>query len=814
MKYIMPLLIMFSRDDVFGSYHDWFTQHDLTNFGGLLKKIGFAICKFMAGILDKLYEAFKELFKLITFTNDYSTVQAFIGNYRGLMFAIMGLVIVVLALMIIFGSEEIKASQVLQNIITGIVILLVIPNIMNLANLALIEYAKVEINLMESSAGQTMKSHVYDLQYLFSDENYNTRINGKNGYTDETIWMITPDEYVIGRENPGYDDIFKYEYDPSTGTSEKVIKDMKIGDNNLDFMNGWYYRYKFDLLPVFLFYIGEILMMVLVILKTIRLIIEILVGRLFTEVLSITDIGTGQRLKGAIRYVISAYITLAYVFTSVVLYHMFITFVDASISNDFTKVVVGAMATVAFIDGPNLVERIFGIDAGLKSVFHTLMGASRIAQGAARLATGAVKTAASGAARGAKALATAKDRATENEMHRDQLKNYREQKQAEKQGSGSSGNTNSASNNGAANPRSGATAAQTPGSSKYGSAVSPGGPTGASGQAGSAGPSGSSGSSGSGTSAREQKAAGPSGNGPTNTAQMPSSGGQASGSESYSNASSALNNSETSNNQSNDQSQNSIAQQSQENASFAGYNSEQSYGQDSSNNFGAAVSPEQAQGTSYDQASPQPQPAQASAPEPAGQSPSDYARQTSDASAGQSNAAASSPEKDRNAKDALYSASGKPSGSDMPSDKKQAMHPTDALNATNSKPSGSSAAESVKSGSQEKQSQAQAAIPQNPFVPSKRESSRIVEQRPASMEGQLQQQRAAAAPQIQTSAASGPAAARPQTVRQQPYTPSTQPTPKPQAPAQQTSGTPAAPTNAPKPASNRQPSASGRRKKK
>ena len=288
---------MFSRDDVFGSYHDWFTQHDLTNFGGLLKKIGFAICKFMAGILDKLYEAFKELFKLITFTNDYSTVQAFIGNYRGLMFAIMGLVIVVLALMIIFGSEEIKASQVLQNIITGIVILLVIPNIMNLANLALIEYAKVEINLMESSAGQTMKSHVYDLQYLFSDENYNTRINGKNGYTDETIWMITPDEYVIGRENPGYDDIFKYEYDPSTGTSEKVIKDMKIGDNNLDFMNGWYYRYKFDLLPVFLFYIGEILMMVLVILKTIRLIIEILVGRLFTEVLSITDIGTGQRLK-------------------------------------------------------------------------------------------------------------------------------------------------------------------------------------------------------------------------------------------------------------------------------------------------------------------------------------------------------------------------------------------------------------------------------------------------------------------------------------------------------------------------------------
>ena len=379
---ILSNIVLFSRDDVFGKYFEWFKQSD-SGIWGILKQLGFELARIMGKVIDALFSVFTDLYKLITFTNETETIN-FIAQYRPLMLGIGGLAVLVCALMMMFGSEEIKASKMFQNIFVGILIILMLPNVLNWLNLALINYAKTEIGLMEQQTGHTMLDYTIDLKYVFADNSYSLKDGDSNQrpnqLNDSSVWNINPSETIIGRDFSGYDDIFQYQYNAEDGTTTK-IEEFKVAGVKVDLLTPWYYRYKFKFFPVYVYYLGEILMLTLTIGKAIKLIIEIMIGNLVTNLLAVTDVGKGERLKQAIRHLINAYITLAYVFTAVVIYRMFMNFIINSNMTDLGKIIITAFGTLAFMDGPNIIERIFGYDAGLKSVFHTFMAAAHVAKG-------------------------------------------------------------------------------------------------------------------------------------------------------------------------------------------------------------------------------------------------------------------------------------------------------------------------------------------------------------------------------------------------------------------------------------------------
>lgn len=80
-------------------------------------------------------------------------------------------------------------------------------------------------------------------------------------------------------------------------------------------------------------------------------------------------------MREALKSILSTYVVLIYCSVAISLFNTFQAWIfDSSIFNNFEASICIIPVAMAVIDGPNLIERLFGIDAGIKSGFHTAMG--------------------------------------------------------------------------------------------------------------------------------------------------------------------------------------------------------------------------------------------------------------------------------------------------------------------------------------------------------------------------------------------------------------------------------------------------------
>lgn len=79
------------------------------------------------------------------------------------------------------------------------------------------------------------------------------------------------------------------------------------------------------------------------------------------------DIGGGEKLKNTLLFVRDTYLTMCVCVLSVKLYEIMVGLVTSFGITGIGKGIVCLLIAYAVIDGPNLVERILGMDAGLSS---------------------------------------------------------------------------------------------------------------------------------------------------------------------------------------------------------------------------------------------------------------------------------------------------------------------------------------------------------------------------------------------------------------------------------------------------------------
>ena len=100
--------------------------------------------------------------------------------------------------------------------------------------------------------------------------------------------------------------------------------------------------------------------------KVSRIIFELGFVKLFALLYSFADIANGQKLKEVIRYIVSNFVVLFLISVLLKMYLMFSSWASEN-SKGITQTILLIGASIAVIDGPNLIERIFGIDSGVKS---------------------------------------------------------------------------------------------------------------------------------------------------------------------------------------------------------------------------------------------------------------------------------------------------------------------------------------------------------------------------------------------------------------------------------------------------------------
>ena len=151
--------------------------------------------------------------------------------------------------------------------------------------------------------------------------------------------------------------------------------------------NEFYYRYKFSFLPCWLQLAAYLIMIISLSFKNVRIMYELVVARILAY-LHAADITSGERLKQILLFIRDTYIVLGISILSLKLYNVINGWVSLNIRSggslpgiegDLLKGLISLFVAFCIIDGPNIAERLLGMDAGLSSSWGRIMGAAMIA---------------------------------------------------------------------------------------------------------------------------------------------------------------------------------------------------------------------------------------------------------------------------------------------------------------------------------------------------------------------------------------------------------------------------------------------------
>lgn len=397
----MDLIAMTTAKELLTKYGEYFQQNNIIITA--LRSIFWFFLLFLKELIDILSGIMGAAYQLLTF--DFSSLDSFVkqgtavNQYSFSQYAFIGsltvLVLVGIGIAMILGFQNIKGTLVLRNILFGILVIAVLPTAMNMLNGAFASATDLD----EVPLGTIFKSNTYDLQYIcttgngvFESNDGDVTINNFPN-SDEWINQLQIGAVIRGTETKGIDEVFLKKLDYSDGEATAVEStargELPFGIYFEPLATDYYYRYSVDMLPIFLTEIATLLVIVFTTFKVARLSYELVIHRIFAQALALTDIAGGARLREILKAICSTYVVLAY---CPVALRVFLSFQEwmFGVNSPFDNSIVPSFfllaIALAVIDGPNLIERIFNIDAGIQSGFKTAMAAV----GIGRMAAGAM----------------------------------------------------------------------------------------------------------------------------------------------------------------------------------------------------------------------------------------------------------------------------------------------------------------------------------------------------------------------------------------------------------------------------------------
>lgn len=365
-----------SAQEILTRYGSYFEGQNLILTG--LRELFYLVLSFLYSFIKGCGDLLSKAYNVLTFDTQ-SRVNEIFGGALSTEFltAVVLIVVVCIGIAFILNSNSIKGSKIIQNIMFGLLVVFILPTFINSVN-GIIASSDMG-NISTSSVNKIFSANIVDLKYCFGgDTVIDPTGEIHNGFPDDYDYSLLPmDELIKGSETPGIDDVFTKTL-LNRGSVDEELGDCSSGEifgNFISFLSSYYYRYKVDMFPIFLSEIATILVMVFTFFKVVRLCYELIVNHFFAYIFAITDIASGAKLREALKSILSTYVVLIYCSVAISLFNTFQAWIfDSSIFNNFEASICIIPVAMAVIDGPNLIERLFGIDAGIKSGFHTAMG--------------------------------------------------------------------------------------------------------------------------------------------------------------------------------------------------------------------------------------------------------------------------------------------------------------------------------------------------------------------------------------------------------------------------------------------------------
>lgn len=349
--------------------------HTNTIVGGMLRFIGWQLITLLVWLAEHCAKLFDESFKFIDFTR-YEPVEEFLDSWQPVVYALISLSILFLGLILIFWQE--KKPKLMMNICLAVLIITSSGYLIDQLNGFVTDDIRSAImNDGDTTTGSSgliydmVGASVYDLIYI--DDKLDgglmkmTKQNRKlyDDFTKEDLELLSinevlkPDDVKAESKDLVSNRIY-YRKD------DLQLKEIYNGVAWTDLLNEYYYRYDVEWFTVIVGLVSLIIVYVCLAYKVVRILYEVVVQRLLAALYS-ANLSSGQKTLKILDSIKDSYITLILVMVCLKIYLLAFKMVGETQFAAFSKVMLLFFLALAVADGPNIIQKLTGLDAGLSS---------------------------------------------------------------------------------------------------------------------------------------------------------------------------------------------------------------------------------------------------------------------------------------------------------------------------------------------------------------------------------------------------------------------------------------------------------------
>lgn len=392
--------------DALHNYPDYFKQNNIIS--DALRSLSWLCISLLSMFTEFCVDLYEHSLGILALLSE--NINNFIPHAHELFTVILAVSILIMGVILIVYPK--KKPDILLSVFLMVMALALQTVILN-PLISPMQSAMRELAMTNSIVDQIVTSHIHDLLYI--DKKLPNGLSDLASGTvdidsltlnlsDEQIDNIKINETINYKNNrlsegaKGKDGILgkKLEiYYDKNGTEQMELSDINNGfgwnsEDNNDFFNEFYYRYKIDTLEILLALMAILLVYLFMAAKVVRIIFEIVMGNILAIYYSANFNGP-QKVLHIFREILNCFIVLL---LTGVLIRMFLLCENMIQGLNLSSLEYGILlllAAIATIDAPNIIQKIVGIDAGLSSGFGKLFA---ISQGIQLAGTG-LKTAGS-----------------------------------------------------------------------------------------------------------------------------------------------------------------------------------------------------------------------------------------------------------------------------------------------------------------------------------------------------------------------------------------------------------------------------------
>ncbi|OSM10951.1 hypothetical protein BTH38_21850 [Bacillus toyonensis] len=373
---------------VLETFSDYLQVGDIVNY--VLRWLGWFLIVGLSLVVDALEGVTDAILGIKGFFNS-PEIQNFVDMLYPLFVVLLAISFLYIGYMFIM-NKQMNRSQIIINIFVTLSVLCLLSTGMTKVDKFTDDaIAVVKSEQKGSLSDEIIKKNITDVAVI--DQNGWKRkedMNPKNNIPEKNIRQIDITEKI--------DEDFEFTKDKDlSDNGKKILKNKRVMDalgvaSLAELKDGWfdffpekYYRWHWNFWNIFFTLLITGLTLLLVSIKLARLFYELAFNYLLANILAPADVANGQKLKAVLSNILNIFIATIMIFLSLKLYIMGTTFLHDKLSGVPYLIALAAFS-MAVLDGPAVVERLFGIDIGLKSSWGMLVGGYALGKGIAGLA--------------------------------------------------------------------------------------------------------------------------------------------------------------------------------------------------------------------------------------------------------------------------------------------------------------------------------------------------------------------------------------------------------------------------------------------